>query len=132
MLLAADESTLFVAEGNVDRGGRCELRAYPVQADGSAGVHRVLHAFGAGERGIEGMALDSAGNIVACGGWNKNGAGSRVYVFAATGNLLESHDAPADMPMRCALGGAERATLYLTSGDGCLYRANYITRSIKQ
>ena len=49
-------------------GGQCDLRAYPVEADGSVGACRVLQVFGAGERGIEGMCLDAAGNIVACGG----------------------------------------------------------------
>ncbi len=122
-MLSADEKTLYVAEGNAEMGGQCDLRAYPVAADGSVGACRVLHAFGAGERGIEGMCLDSAGNIVACGGSPKNGAGPLVYVFAPTGALLESHAAPCDLPMRCAFGDADLGSLYLTSGDGYLYRA---------
>jgi hypothetical protein len=37
--------------------------------------------------------------------------------------LIESHAAPGDLPMRCAFGDADLGSLYLTSGDGCLYRA---------
>ena len=128
LVLSADERTLYVAEGNAEMGGPCDLRAYAVQADGSVGACRVLHAFGAGERGIEGMCLDSAGNIVACGGWQKNGAGPLVYVFAPTGAVLESHAAPGNLPMRCAFGDADLGSLYLTDGDGCLYRAHGIAR----
>ena len=123
LVLAADEKTLYVAEGNAGVGGQCDLRAYPVRDDGSVGECRVLHAFGAGERGIEGLCLDAAGNIVACAGWTKNGAGPRVDVFASTGAGLESHPAPGDLPMRCAFGGAGADDMYMTSGDGCLYRA---------
>ena len=123
LALAADEKTLYVAEGNVEMGGQCDLRAYPVQADGSVGTCRVLHAFDAGERGIEGLCVDAAGNIVACGGWKKNGAGPRVYVLAAAGSVLESHPVPCELPMRCAFGDADLGSLYMTSGDGCLYRA---------
>ncbi|MEO7726511.1 MAG: SMP-30/gluconolactonase/LRE family protein, partial [Burkholderiales bacterium] len=121
LLLSADEKMLYVGEGNVEMGGQCDLRVYPVAADGAAGVGSVLYAFDPGERGIEGMCLDSAGDIIACGGWQTNGAGPFIYVFGGDGTLLESHPAPCDLPMRCAFGGAELATLYLTSGEGCLY-----------
>ena len=73
--------------------------------------------------GIEGLCLDSGGNIMASGGWKKNGAGPLVYVFAPTGSVLETHPAPCDLPMRCAFGDADLGSLYLTGGDGCLYRA---------
>ena len=128
LLLSADEKTLYVAEGNAEMGGQCDLRAYAVQADGSVGACTVLRAFGAGERGIEGMCLDGAGNIVACGGWQKNGAGPLVYVFAPTGAVLESHPAPGTAPMRCAFGDADLGSLYMTGGDGCLYRAQGVGR----
>ena len=123
LLLAADDKVLYVAEGNAEMGVQCDLRAYTIQSDGSAGACRVLLGFGAGERGIEGMCLDSAGNIIACGGWHKNGAGALVYVVSPAGTVLESHPAPADVPMRCAFGDAGLDSLYMTSGDGCLYRA---------
>jgi gluconolactonase len=132
VLLSSDEVTLYVAEGEVGRIGPRELRAYPIGADGTVGTYAVLHTFGAdhrGEhRGIEGMCLDSAGNIVACGGWRKSGPGPLVYVFAASGAVLASHPLPTDLPMRCAFGDNGLDSLYVTSMDGCLYRAGSVGR----
>lgn len=123
ILLSADETTLYVADGDAERGDTCTLRAYPINADGSVGAPSVLLAFGAGERGIEGLCLDSEGNIVACGGWKKSGPGPAISVFSPKGAMLERQPAPADLPMRCAFGDAGLASLYLTTGGGHLYRA---------
>lgn len=123
LLLSADERTLVVAEGNVEMGGACDLRAYAIADDGSAGKTRILYEFGAGERGIEGLCLESTGNIIACGGGKKTGAGPFIHVYSPTGELLESHLAPCELPMRCAFGDPALDSLYLTAGDGCLYRA---------
>ena len=127
VLLSTDEKMLYVAEGEVGRKGPRELRAYPVKGDGSVEPCVVLHTFGAdyrGEhRGIEGMCLDSDGNIIACGGWGKSGAGPMIYVFSPSGAILETHAVPGDQPMRCAFGDADRGSLYVTTGDGYVYRA---------
>ena len=123
LLLLADERTLIVAEGNVEMGADCELRSYAIAEDGGVDDCTVLYEFDPGERGIEGLCLDSAGNIIACAGWKKNGAGPLIYVYSPDGELLESHVAPCELPMRCAFGDAALDSLYLTAGDGCLYRA---------
>lgn len=128
VLLSADEKVLWVADGDADRGDVCRLLAYPVKPDGSVGPGKVLMAFAPAERGIEGMCLDGEGNIVACAGWKKGGLGPMVYVMNASGTVLESHPAPADLPMRCAFGDAGLTSLYLTAGDGGLYRARLIGR----
>jgi gluconolactonase len=132
LLLSADEHTLYVAEGDVSRAGPSELRAYEIGTDGAPGIYVVLHTFGAdhrgAQRGIEGMCLDARGNIVACGGWRKNGPGALIYVFAPTGAVLETHPLPTDMPMRCAFGDPRLDALYVTSADGCLYRAANVGR----
>ena len=123
ILLSADEKTLYVADGDMDKdGGPCTLRAYPVNADGTLGKVAVLHTFGAGQRGIEGLCLDSGGNIVACTGWKKNGPGPAITVFSPTGAVLETQPAPADLPMRCAFGDAGLGSLYVTTGEGQLFR----------
>ena len=129
VLLSADEKTLYVADGDVERGDMCELHAYPVQPDGSAGPVKVMLQFVAMERGIDGMCLDSDGNIVACAGWKKSGAGPVIYVISPSGTILETHPAPADMPMRCAFGDRGLASLYLTAGDGGLYRTTNAGRN---
>jgi len=128
LLLSADEQTLYVADGDAERGDPCRLLAYPVKRDGGLTPCKQLMEFAPAERGIEGMCLDREGNIVACAGWKKGGLGPMLYVISASGTVLESHPAPADMPMRCAFGDADLASLYLTAGDGGLYRAKDIRR----
>jgi gluconolactonase len=123
VLLSADEKTLFVADGDAERGDLCQLLSYEVKADGSVGSGHVLLVFAPAERGIEGMCFDGEGNIVACAGWKKGGNGPSVYVISPEGTILEMQSAPADMPMRCAFGDAGLGSLYLTAGDGNLYRA---------
>ena len=127
VLLSPDETVLYVAEGDTEQSAARELRAYPIGPDGRVGAFRVLHAFGAdaygAHRGIEGMSLDREGNIVACAGSTKAGPGPLVYVFAPSGAILETHAFPADCPMQCAFGDAALTSLYVTSMDGCLYRA---------
>ena len=123
LLLSADEKTLYVADGDAERGDPCRLLAYPVKRYGGLGPCRVLMEFAPAERGIEGMCLESGGNIVACAGWKKGGLGPMIFLVSTTGTVLEAHPAPAEMPMRCAFGDAGLASLYLTASDGGLYRA---------
>ena len=51
-----------------------------------------------------------------------------IIVVSPGGTILETHAAPADLPMRCAFGGADLSDLYVTAGDGGLYRAKGIGR----
>ena len=124
--LSPDEKTLYVADGDTRAAVR-ELRAYPVLDNGTVGTYRVLQTFGGdsrgAHRGIEGMAVDAEGNLVACSGWAQSGPGPVVMVISPTGAILESHPAPADMPMRVAFGDEGLGSLYLTAADGALYRA---------
>jgi gluconolactonase len=122
--LSADGKTLYVAEGDAERGpGPRELRAYPVQVNGSVGKPRVLLELGASERGIEGICADGEGGVIAVGGSLMSGPGPAIYVFSPSGELEAKHAAPADMPMRVAFGDADMGSLYLTTGGGHLYRA---------
>jgi gluconolactonase len=127
LALSPDEKTLYVADGNMKQSAPRELRAYAVKADGTADDYRVLASFGADHygvhRGIEGLCIDGDGNIVAVGGSAQAGPGPRVMVIAPSGAVLESHPLPCDMPMRCAFGDAGLASVYVSSGDGSLYRA---------
>jgi gluconolactonase len=123
ILLSADEKTLYVADGDAERGNLQRLSSYPVKHDGELGPVKVMIDFVVVERGIEGMCLDDKGNIIACAGWKKAGVGPMLYVISPSGTILESHPAPADMPMRVAFGDAGLTSLYLTADDGALYRA---------
>src|SRR5258705_11790692 len=79
VLLSKDEKTLYVADGDVERGNVCQLFAYPVQAGREVGHAKPLVTFTAVDRGIEGMCLDGEGNIIACAGWKKGGARPMPY-----------------------------------------------------
>src|SRR5436190_11851934 len=96
VLLSADEKTLYVADGDVDRGDVCQLLAYPLNENGGVGSQKSLLSFAFGERGIEGFCLDSEGNIIACMGWKKSGSGPAVIVVSPGGTILETHPAPAN------------------------------------
>jgi gluconolactonase len=129
--LSPDEKTLYVSDGDTKAKVR-ELRAYPVKDDGTLGLCRVLHTFGADHRGthrgIEGLCVDSEGNLIACGGWAQSGPGALIYVLSPSGAVLETHPSPADVPMRVAFGDEGLASLYLTAADGGLYRARALGR----
>lgn len=119
--VAPDQSTLYVA----DTGERqAELRAYPIQPDGTLGAYRLLHVFGSDERGrqrgIEGLCLDAQGNIVAAAGSPDNGPGPLIYHFTPNGRVLGSWPLPEGVPTACTLGGPD---LYVGTAEGQLYRA---------
>ncbi len=121
ILLSPDNQTLYVAQSK-DGDGPSELRAYGIQADGAVGQYTVLHNFHP-HRGIDGMCLDTEGNIVATAGWGVSGPGPMIYVFAPNGDILEMHPLPADHPTNCTFGDADLRTLYVTTLAGHLLRA---------
>ena len=126
ILISPDQRTMYVAQTNFDQGERRELRAYPIQEDGSLGEYIVLHQFGEDHRGthrgIDGMCLDSEGNIVATAGWHQSGPGPMIYVFAPSGQVLEAHPLPVDRPTNCAFGDPDLGTLYITTFNGHFLR----------
>jgi gluconolactonase len=126
VVLAPDERTVYVAESGKRPREPRELRAYPVRDEETLGEPTVLATFGADHRGIhrgiEGLCLDAAGNIVAVGGWRRGGPGPVVSVLSPDGVVIESHAVPADLPMKCGFGGADLGTLYVTTGEGLLLR----------
>ncbi len=122
LLISPDERTLYVAQSKYGDGQQRELRAYPIHADGGLGQHTVLHNFYP-HRGIDGMCLDTDGNIVATAGWEVSGPGPMIYVFAPNGRVLETHPVPCNRPTNCTFGDADLRTLYVTSIDGLVLRA---------
>jgi gluconolactonase len=122
LLVSPDEETLYVAQSEYGPGNPRELRAYPLDADGEAGSYEVLHNFYP-HRGIDGMALDEDGNLVATAGWAESGPGPMLYVFTPAGRVLETHPAPGGDPTNCCFAGEDLTDLYVTGKDGFLYRA---------
>jgi gluconolactonase len=122
LLFSREYKTLYVAQSGRRPDEKRELRAYPVEGDLTLGKGRVLHDFGE-NRGIDGMCLDLEGNIVATAGWELGGPGPMIYVFSGSGEVLEQHPVPCKRPTNCAFGGAEMSTLYVTTTEGHLFRA---------
>lgn len=127
ILVSQDQSTLYVAESSFTRGIVRELRAYPINNDGSLGTFKTLFTWGEDyrgvHRGIDGMCLDTDGNIVATAGWDVAGPGAMIYVFSPTGRVLETHPVPTTKPTNCCFGGPDMRTLFVTSGQGHLFKA---------
>jgi gluconolactonase len=122
VLLSEDERTLYVAESPAGPDASPELRSYSLLDNDALGEPRVLHRFGRGERGVDGMCWDTAGNIVAAAGSSAAGPGPMLYVFAPRGEILETEGAPADEPTNCSFGDSDLRTLYVTTSEGHLFR----------
>ena len=120
LLISPDGKWLYVAQSHYGDDKKRELRGYPINDDGIVGEYEVLHNFFP-HRGIDGMCLDTEGNIIATAGWEQSGPGPMIYVFAPNGRVLETHPLPTDRPTNCTFGDADLQTLYVTAG-GCLYR----------
>ena len=122
LLFSLDYKTLYVAQSGREKTEFRQLRAYPVRDDKSLGEPAVLHDFGE-NRGIDGMRLDAEGNIIATAGWEIGGPGPLIYVFSPSGEVLETHPVPCTRPTNCAFGGDDLTTLYVTTIEGFLFRA---------
>ena len=122
LLFSLDHKTLYVAQSGRGPDEKRQLRAYPVNDDGSLGDGEVIHEFG-DHRGIDGMVLDTEGNIVATAGNRIGGPGPSIYVFSASGGVIERHPLKVGQPPDCAFGGEDMSPLYVTNGTGLLLRA---------
>ncbi|MCC2669873.1 MAG: gnl 2 [Armatimonadetes bacterium] len=84
ILITRDNRTLYVADNSPNEGENRTLIAYDVPRNGKVTRRKVLYDLGT-ERGIDGMVLDTEGNIYATAGLkDKTG----VYVFSPQGKLL--------------------------------------------
>ena len=123
VLLSKDLKRLYVANSPHDFDNeniRRELRSYIINSDFTLGDYEVMHDFGNG-RGVDGMTLDSKGNIVATAGFNKAGPGPMIYYFEPDGRVIKTFKAPEDSPTNCTFGGDELDTLYVTFATGAVY-----------
>ena len=128
LIVTPDRKTLYVAQSEYGEDKKRELRAYPILEDGAVGEYSVLHNF-VPHRGIDGMTLDSEGNIVATAGWETSGPGPMIYVFAPSGRVLETHPIQS-RPTNCTFGDEDLQSLYVTTTDGSLYRARTHRRGL--
>jgi gluconolactonase len=121
LLFSLDHRILYVAQSGREPTEARQLRAYPVKDDLTLGPGDILHDFGA-NRGIDGMRLDTEGNIIATAGWELGGPGPMIYVFSPSGEVKHMHPVPCKRPTNCAFGGPDFSTLYVTTIEGFLFR----------
>lgn len=111
ILVSPDHQRLYVSDSD-SVSGQPQLVSFPIAADGALGAKRVLFDFGKGRRGVDGMTLDTEGNIYAAAG-KEELAG--VYVFDREGKLLALIPTPG-APTNCEFGlQGEARTLYVTA-----------------
>ena len=127
VLISRDQRTLYVAQSDYGINRRRELRAYPINENGTLGNYVTLHTFGVDrngvQRGVDGMTLDMNGNIIACAGWESGGPGPMIYVFSPTGRVLFTHPIRVERATNCCFGDSDMKTLYVTTGAGHLFKA---------
>ena len=120
LIFSKDFKELYVAQSDFNGNQRRQLRSYQVDTN-NLKSHKVLHDFGP-HRGIDGMALDSYGNIVATCGWEVSGPGPMICIFDKKGRIILSERTPCMRPSNIAFGGKNLEDIYITSLEGHLYR----------
>jgi len=109
ILVSTDGKRVYVSDNNAE--GNRQLLSFDVEQPGKLTGKKVLHDFVTG-RGIDGMTLDTDGNIYATAG---TGDKAGVYVFSPSGKQLAMIPTPGD-PTNCVFGGGDDSgTLYITA-----------------
>ncbi len=121
LLLSPDEKTLYLAQSGYSEGSARELRAYPVEADGTLGEPAVMHNF-APARGADGLTLTSEGFVMAATGWAVSGPGPMICVFEPDGRVIEMQPTPEGIPTNLCFGGPDLSDLYVTMGPAGVFR----------
>lgn len=123
IVVAPDDRTLYLVESNWALGGARMIRAYDLLPDGTLARMRVFHDFSPG-RSMDGLSIDSAGNVYGAGGLSRVPKGATVtldtkagiHVFAPDGRLLRFIPVPEDSVTNCCFGGPDLRTFYVTAG----------------
>jgi len=114
--ISPDGKTLYVAD-TVAEPQEARVMAFDLGDDGKPSNGRKHYSFGSG-RGIDGMAIDTAGNIYGAAGNNDNPPENLagVYVISPQGELVGRIPVPEDSVTNCTFGGKDLRTLYVTAG----------------
>ena len=106
LALSADRRLLYVS----DRGTQ-KVHRYRVADDGSLTADGILYDFSP-DRGVDGMCLDTAGNMVAAAGQD---ATTGLFVVSPAGKLI-GHQPIGEFATNVCFGGSDLRDLYLTAG----------------
>lgn len=108
ILITLDNRYLYVS----DRGTQ-KLHRYDVGRDGGLSKRSTIYDFSP-DRGIDGMCLDSAGNIFGAAGKDKT---TGLFVISPEGKLL-LHKPMPEFSTNVTFGGRDGKDLYLTASSG--------------
>lgn len=129
--ISPDDKTLYVIESGAAPLGPRMIRAFDLQADGTARNGRVHFDFPG--RSADGMSVDTQGNLYVSAGlnalappgalaaaraWTADALKTKggVYVVSPAGTLLRFIPIPEDVITNNAFGGPDMKTLYVTAG----------------
>lgn len=116
ILITSDDKTLYLVDHNQEEGGARTLVRFMSNSDGTWQKANTLLDFGGGY-GMDGMVLDSDGNIYVTGG---NGEKGGVYIVSPDGDSLGFIHTP-ETPGNCTFGGEQLDVLYIAATTS-LYR----------
>ena len=114
--ISPDGKTLYVAD-TVAEPREARVMAFDIAEDGTLSGGRKHYSFGSG-RGIDGMTIDTEGNIYGAAGNNNNPPENHagIYVISPRGELIGRIPIPEDAVTNCTFGGKDLRTLYVTAG----------------
>jgi gluconolactonase len=125
ILISPDDQYLYIADNNNNtHGGSRKLLRYALDKKGDVkpGSRKVIFDWKNG-RGPDGMKMDSAGRIYVAAGtnkvteWEANHFKAGCYILSPNGHLIDFIPTAPDEACNCALGGADKRTLFITSGN---------------
>jgi len=117
LCFSPDERTLYVAEA----GPAHNIRAYPVNSNGSLGTMKVLATID--NRFPDGIRCDAAGRV-----WSS--AGDGIHIFSPSGALIAKVLTP-EGPANLAFGGAKGTTVFITAATS-LFSVEALVRGAKR
>jgi gluconolactonase len=126
ILITPDDRHLYICDNNNNTlGGSRKLLRYELDTEGqvrSGSTAKVIFDWKNG-RGPDGMKRDSTGRLYVAAGINVKNAWETpefkagCYILSPSGRLLDFVPTGPDEACNCALGGADRKTLFITSGN---------------
>lgn len=125
ILVSPGDRFLYICDNNNNtHGGSRKLVRFELGKDGmtTPGSRRVIFDW-KGSRGPDGMKMDQAGRIYVAAGVNKPNKyetdefKAGCYILSPSGKLIDFVPTGPDEATNCAFGGADRKTLYITSGN---------------
>jgi len=124
ILVSHGDKYLYVADNNNNTpGGSRKLLRFDLNKDGTVkpGTRKLVFDWKNG-RGPDGVEMDDAGRLYVAAGVNKandyetDEFKAGCYILSPSGKLLDFVPTAPDETTNCALGGADKRTLFITSG----------------